>query len=131
MDEPQRAKAHVMIEKMVIDIARSMGGDAEVNIMKGYPVLINDDKVGERARAWAEEYMGAENVVDLDLWMAAEDFAWYTHEVPGCFYRLGTRNEERGIVHGVHTPQFDIDESALGHSTGLMAWLAIQELNHG
>ena len=131
MDEPQRAKAHAMIEKMCVDIARSMGGDAEIEIKKGYPVLVNDDVLGARAREWAETYVGAENVEDLDLWMAAEDFAWYTHQVPGCFYRLGTRDESRGIVHGVHTPQFDIDEAALGLSTGLMAWLAIQELQHG
>jgi amidohydrolase len=131
MDEPQRTKAHAMIARMAVEISRSMGGDAEIDILKGYPVLINDDALGERSRRWAEEFVGAENVQDLDLWMAAEDFAWYTHQVPGCFYRLGTRNEARGIVHGVHTPQFDIDESALGLSTGLMAWLAIQELQHG
>jgi metal-dependent amidase/aminoacylase/carboxypeptidase family protein len=108
-----------------------MGGDAEIEIRKGYPVLVNDDALGERSRRWAEDFVGLENVEDLDLWMAAEDFAWYTHQVPGCFYRLGTRNEARGIIHGVHTPQFDIEESALSLSTGLMAWLAIQELQHG
>jgi amidohydrolase len=131
MDEPQRMKAHAMIEKICLDVARSMGGDAEINILKGYPVLVNDDALGERARTWAEAYAGAENVQDLDLWMAAEDFAWYTHQVPGCFYRLGTRNEARGIVHGVHTPNFDIEETALQLSTGLMAWMAIHELQHG
>jgi amidohydrolase len=131
MNETQRAKAHERIARMCVDIARSMGGDAEINILKGYPVLVNDDALGERARTWAEAYVGAENVQDLDLWMAAEDFAWYTHQVPGCFYRLGTRNEDRGIIHGVHTPQFDVDEAALSLSTGLMAWLAIQEMQHG
>lgn len=131
MDEPQRARAHQMIERICRDVAESMGGRAEIEIMKGYPVLVNDDLLGERARTWVEEFVGPENVQDLDLWMAAEDFAWYTHQVPGCFYRLGTRNEARGIIHGVHTPQFDVDENALGLSTGLMAWLAIQELQHG
>ena len=66
---------------------------------------------------------------DLDLWMAAEDFAFYTHEVPGCFYRLGTRNEEKGITSGVHTPTFDIDENAMKTGMGLLAFLAISELN--
>ena len=131
MDEPQRMRAHDMIARMAVEISRSMGGDAEIDIMKGYPVLVNDDALGERSRRWAEDFVGTENVQDLDLWMAAEDFAWYTHQVPGCFYRLGTRNEARGIIHGVHTPQFDIDETALSLSTGLMAWLAIQELQHG
>ena len=72
--------------------------------------------------------MGADNVVDLDLWMAGEDFAFYTHHVDACFYRLGVRNDERGITSGVHTPSFDIDEKALGIGPGLMAWLAVKEL---
>jgi hypothetical protein len=72
------------------------------------------------------DLIAEEQVVDLDLWMAAEDFAWYTQEIPGCFYRIGTRNEAKGFVHGLHTPQFDVDEDALKTSTGLMAWMAIQ-----
>ena len=129
MNEPQRAKAHRMIENIATQIAESMGGKAEIEVRKGYPVLHNDEALSDRSRIWVEEFVGKENVVDLDIWLAAEDFAWYTHEVPGCFYRLGTRNEARGIIHGVHTPLFDIDESALSLSTGLMAWLAIQEVN--
>lgn len=131
MDETQRAKAHKMIEDIVMNTARAMGGDADLQIVKGYPVLHNDEALATRSRDWIADYVGEDNVVDIDIWLAAEDFAWYTQEVPGNFYRLGTRNEARGIVHGVHTPKFDIDESALGLSTGLMAWLAIQELNQG
>lgn len=131
MDEGQRTKAHKMITDIVMQTARSMGGDADLEIKKGYPVLFNDEELATRSRSWISDYVGEENVVDIDIWLAAEDFAWYTQEVPGCFYRLGTRNESRGIIHGVHTPKFDIDEDALGLSTGLMAWLAIQELNQG
>ncbi|MEM7038185.1 MAG: M20 family metallopeptidase, partial [Bacteroidota bacterium] len=131
MNEAQRAKAHTMVENIVTSVARSMGGDAEVNIVKGYPVLYNDENLSDRVRVWAEDYVGKENVEDLDLWLAAEDFAWYTQEVPGCFYRLGTRNTARGIVHGVHTPLFDIDENALRLGTGLMAWMAIHEVSAG
>jgi metal-dependent amidase/aminoacylase/carboxypeptidase family protein len=72
--------------------------------------------------------MGAENVIDLDLWLAGEDFAFYSQVTDACFYRLGTRNEARGIVSGVHTPTFDIDESALEIGPGLMTWLALEEL---
>jgi metal-dependent amidase/aminoacylase/carboxypeptidase family protein len=72
--------------------------------------------------------MGAENVVDLDLWMAGEDFAFYSQVVDSCFYRLGTRNEARGIISGVHTPTFDIDEASLETGAGLMSWLAVREL---
>lgn len=130
LNEEDRDRAHRRIEEIVLHTARGMGGDAEVNIVRGYPALFNDEALGGRCREWVEGFVGKENVVDLDIWMGAEDFAWYTREVPGCFYRLGTRNESRGIVHGLHTPQFNIDEDALRLSTGLMAWLAIQEIRH-
>jgi metal-dependent amidase/aminoacylase/carboxypeptidase family protein len=77
----------------------------------------------------AQNFLGEENVLDLDIWMAAEDFAFYTQHIDACFYRLGIRNEARGIISGVHTPTFDIDETALETGSGLMAWLATQELN--
>jgi amidohydrolase len=128
MDEKWRYAAHEKIQNIVKAVTESMGGTAEVEIRKGYPVLYNDESLTEKTKNAMVEYMGAENVVNLDIWMAAEDFAYYSHEIAGCFYRLGTRNEERNIVHGVHTARFDIDENALAISTGLMAWLAICEL---
>lgn len=129
MNEEWRAQALDKIRSIATHVAEGFGGKAEVEIRRGYPVLFNDEALTATTRERISSYVGEENVVDLDLWMAAEDFAFYTHEVPGCFYRLGTRNEARGIVHGLHTPRFDIDEEALRLSTGLMAWLAISELN--
>ncbi|MCL4136227.1 UNVERIFIED_CONTAM: hypothetical protein GTU68_015410 [Idotea baltica] len=129
MNEPWRAEALEKIKRIATSVAEGLGGSVEVEIRKGYPVLYNDEQLTSRTRSQIVEYVGEENVIDMDLWMAAEDFAYYTHEVPGCFYRLGTRNESRGIVHGVHTPLFDIDEEALRLSTGLMAWVTINELN--
>lgn len=128
LDESWRKKAKGLIAKMATGIAEAMGGSVDVNIMHGYPFLKNDPSLTAKATRAAKDYMGDDNVVDLDLWMAAEDFSYYTHEMAGCFYRLGTRNEERGITSGVHTPTFDIDEDALEISTGLMAWLALKEL---
>lgn len=129
MDEPWRAEAHEKITRIIHKTAEAFGCTVDLDLRKGYPVLFNDEKVTARTRQVITDYIGAENVVELDLWMAAEDFAYYTHEAPGCFYRLGTRNEEKGIVHGLHTPRFDIDETAMEISTGLMAWIAIQELH--
>lgn len=128
MNEEWRAEAHRIIRKMAENIAEGMGGKCEVNISKGYPYLENDPETTARARKLAEAYVGKENVVDLDLWMGAEDFSYYTHEVPACFYRLGTRNEKRGITSYVHTPTFDIDENALEIGAGMMAWIAINSL---
>jgi len=126
MDEPWRAIAHQKIRKIVEGICESFGAKADLEIRKGYPFLINDPELTRKMKQAAIEYIGQENVVNLDIWMAAEDFSYYTQEMPGCFYRLGTRNEEKGIISGVHTPTFDIDEDALEIGCGLMAWLAVQ-----
>ncbi|MEX8547701.1 MAG: M20 family metallopeptidase [Mucilaginibacter sp.] len=130
MDENWRAEAHLKMKKMAEGMAESMGGSCDFEIRKGYPFLINEEKLTARVRGFAEDYLGKENVLDLDIWMAAEDFAYYSQVADACFYRLGTRNEERGIVSSVHTPTFDVDESALALSTGLMAYLALKELGN-
>lgn len=128
MNEVWRKEAHQKIRKLAESLCESMGGSCDIDIKFGYPFLQNDPTVTGIARKAAEVYLGDENVVDLDLWMGAEDFAYYTQQVPACFYRLGTRNEARGITSGVHTPTFDIDETALETGIGLMAWIALQEL---
>jgi len=129
MDENWRAEAHKRMVSLAEGIAQSMGGTCEFEVRKGYPFLQNHPEVTARAKAAAIEYMGQENVVDLDIWMAAEDFAYYSQEMPACFYRLGTRNEAKGITSSVHTPTFDIEESTLEHAAGLMAWIAVSELS--
>ena len=130
LDEQWRAEAHIKMKKMAEGIAESMGGSCDFNIVKGYPFLINEPKLTEAARANAEDFLGKENVLDLDIWMAAEDFAYYSQVADACFYRLGTRNESRGITSSVHTPTFDIEETALQTGVGLMAYLAVKELGN-
>ncbi|MEM9831139.1 MAG: M20 family metallopeptidase [Bacteroidota bacterium] len=129
LNEEWRYKAHQKIKDIAHGICNSLGGSCDVDIKVGYPFLQNNPELTRRAKRLATDYLGEENVVDLDLWMAAEDFAYYTHYVDACFYRLGTGNEARGITSSVHTPTFDIDEHALEVGPGLMAWLAIAELN--
>jgi amidohydrolase len=128
MNEAWRAEAHQKMQKMATQLAEAMGGSCEFTIMKGYPFLENEPELTEKVRLAAEDFLGKENVVDLDLWMAAEDFAYYSQQTDACFYRLGTRNESRGITASVHTPTFDIEEEALQTGMGLMAWLAVSEL---
>jgi amidohydrolase len=128
LDEKWRLEAHYKMVKMATMIAESMGGKCEFEVRKGYPFLHNDETLTAKAKQHAIEFLGPENVIDLDIWMAAEDFAYYSQIIPACFYRLGTRNEEKGIVSSVHTPTFDIDENALEIGSGLMAYLAIREL---
>ncbi|HEY4656612.1 MAG TPA: amidohydrolase, partial [Cyclobacteriaceae bacterium] len=128
MNETWRNEALEKIRKMAEGIAASMGGRCEVNISRGYPYLENDPALTQRLRRAAEAYVGPANVVDLDITLGAEDFAYYSQVIPASFYRLGTRNEAKGITSYVHTPAFDIDEDALTIGPGLMAWMAVNEL---
>lgn len=130
-DEKWRMEAHQKITKMATSIAEGMGGTCEVFIDKGYPFLVNDEQTTTKAKQYATEYLGSENVMDLDLRMTAEDFAYFSQSLPSCFYRLGIKNESRGIIHNLHTDQFDVDESCLETGSGLMAWMAIRELLPG
>lgn len=130
MDEEWRGKAHEKMKKMAEGIAEAMGGSCDFKIIRGYPFLINEEKLTAQVRGFAEDYLGKENVLDLDIWMAAEDFAYYSQVSDACFYRLGTGNEERGITSSVHTPTFDVDEDSLKLSTGLMTYIALKQLGN-
>ena len=129
LDERWRAEAKQKMKKLAVGIAESMGGQCDFHILDGYPFLYNNEMLTRRTKEFAIAYVGKENVVDLDIWMAAEDFAYYSQEIDACFYRLGVRIEAKGINSNVHTPTFNIDEDALEIGTGLMAWMAINELN--
>lgn len=128
LNESWREQALKEIKKMAVGLAESMGATCEVTISRGYPCLKNDVQLTERLRQAATLYLGKENVADLDIAMGSEDFAYYSQLIPATFYRLGTRNEQRGLTSYVHTPTFDIDEDALTTGMGLMAWLALSEL---
>lgn len=123
MDEEWRYKAHKLITKQAVELVGAMGAEADVHIDVGYPFVDNDPALTEVAWKLADEYFGKENIEETELRMGAEDFGYYTHVVPGCFYRLGVRNEVEGIIHNVHTPKFNIDEAAIEKGVGMMAWL--------
>lgn len=128
-NEEWRAAAHEKMKKIATGLAEGMGGKCDFDIRRGYPFLQNNPELAQRAKGYATDLLGQENVLDLDLWLAAEDFAYYTQETDACFYRLGTGNTEKGITSSVHTPTFDIDEHALEVGPALMSWIAIQELS--
>lgn len=127
LDEAWRQEALRRLQQMATGIASAMGATAELNIVSGYPFLHNDEAVTRKAFSQAQQYMGEDNVVALPIRMSSEDFAWYSQQVPACFYRLGTGNAAKNITSPVHTPTFDVDEDCLRHSTGLMAWLALTQ----
>lgn len=126
MDEEWRYKAHDLIKKQTTELVSAMGAEADVTIDVGYPFVDNDPALTDAARQLAEAYAGPENIEETELRMGAEDFGYYTHIVPGCFFRLGVRNEAKGIIHNVHTPRFNIDEGAIETGMGMMALLGAE-----
>ena len=113
MDESWRAEALILIQKQAELIAQSFGGSVTVHISKGYPFFINDELLTQQLRSKAQNFLGTEQVVELPIRLTAEDFSFYSQKIPVCFFRLGVRNETKGIVNGVHHPKFDIDQKAL------------------
>ncbi|MCU0360683.1 MAG: M20 family metallopeptidase [Bacteroidia bacterium] len=129
MNEAWRYEVHQKLNRLVEKTANDYSCRAELRIERGYPFLVNDAEFTQHCSAAAIEFLGSTKVQDLPLRMTAEDFAFISQAVPSCFFRLGTGNSKKGITAGVHTANFDIDESALQTGSGVMAWLAIQELN--
>lgn len=123
MNEEWRFKAHELIRKMATGLVQGMGGEIDLLIDVGYPSVYNNEWLNELARKKAEEYISTGNVEETEPRMGAEDFGYYSQEIPGCFFRLGVMNEKKGITAGVHTPTFNIDESAIETGMGIMAWM--------
>lgn len=123
MDEEWRFRAHELIRKQAIELVHSMGAEIDLHIDVGYPMVHNNEALNRVARAEAGQFLGSDNVLETEVRMGAEDFGYYTRQIPGCFYRLGVMNVEKGITSGVHTPTFNIDESAIEIGAAVMAWL--------
>jgi len=130
MDERWRNDAHLKMKKMATSIAEGMGGQCEFNIIRGYPYLINEEKLTHQVSLFAEEYLGKEHVMETEIWMAAEDFAYYSQQTNACFYLLGIANPTKGITSNLHTPTFNLDEDSLVIGSGLMAYLAVKQLGN-
>ena len=123
MDEQWRFKAHELIRTMATNLVHSMGGEIDLLIDVGYPSVYNNEGLNEIAKEKAALFIGDQNVEETEKRMGAEDFGYYSQQIPGCFVRLGVMNEAKGITSGVHTPTFNIDESAIEIGMGMMAWL--------
>lgn len=123
MDETWRYKAHELIKKQTYGLVQAMGAEVDLHIDIGYPTVDNDEILTDKAWQLATEFIGEENIFETELRMGAEDFGYYTQQIPGCFFRLGVKNRDCETVHNVHTPKFNIDEPAIAHGAAIMAWL--------
>lgn len=123
MDETWRYKAHELIRNHIDGMKTATGAEIDLLIDVGYPSVDNNDALTQNAWGLAKELIGEANVSETELRMGAEDFGYYTQKIPGCFFRLGVRDEAHDIIHNVHTPRFNVDENAIEIGMSTMAWL--------
>jgi amidohydrolase len=128
-DETWRAAAHEWIRTITSRTAEAMGASAEVDIPEGLPFLYNDPELTERMKMLASKAFGENQIINLPIRMGSEDFAFYSHQIPACFIRIGTGNKEKGISSGIHTSTFDIDEAALGIGSIILSLAAADILS--
>jgi len=126
MDEVWRFKAHELMMQQAKGLSLATGAEIDFKVDVGYPTVDNEPIITEAAWKLADTYMGASNVEETEKRMGAEDFGYYSQVIPGCFFRLGVRNESKGIIHNVHTPNFNIEEESIENGVGMMAWLGTQ-----
>jgi hippurate hydrolase len=126
MDEVWRFKAHELMMQQAKGLSLATGAEIDFKVDVGYPTVDNEPVITEAAWKLADAYMGASNVEETEKRMGAEDFGYYSQVIPGCFFRLGVRNESKGIIHNVHTPHFNIEEESIENGVGMMAWLGTQ-----
>ena len=126
MDEVWRFKAHELMMQQAKGLSIATGAEIDFKVDVGYPTVDNEPIITEAAWKLADTFMGASNVEETEKRMGAEDFGYYSQVIPGCFFRLGVRNESKGIIHNVHTPHFNIEEESIENGVGMMAWLGSQ-----
>lgn len=129
-DEKWRAKAHELIHQIAENTALAMGASCDVFIDKGYPFLYNNPELTTAVKKSAMEFLGEENIVDMDLRMTAEDFAYFAEHVPACFYRIGV-GFPNGEKYNLHASNFTLNEEAMRNAIGVMVWSTLKGVLEG
>jgi IAA-amino acid hydrolase len=110
-------------------ITRALGGDYQLSIQAGYPALKNDPALTALAQQAAIQLLGAEAVKPARPQMGAEDFSYFTQQIPGCYLNLGSRPKGQPM-RPPHQPGFDVDEAVIPLGAALMAQLAVSYLEN-
>jgi len=128
MNEEWREKAKIHIRRIINETCAANGCTAEIDIPDGYPCVVNNESVTSRARNFATEWVGEQNIQNLEMRMTSEDFGFFTQKYPCTFFRFGAKSDVNINTGGLHSSTFQIDEKALETGTGGMVWLAWQFL---
>ncbi len=117
-----------MIRAIAAETAEEFGVKIDVNIVEGYPVLVNDTKLTEKAILLSSELIGENKIETFDIRMSSDDFSFYSALAPSLYFRIGM-SKKGTEMRKLHTPDFDIDEEGLENGVANMSWLVINLLN--
>jgi amidohydrolase len=129
-DENWRAEAKKIITDISEVTAKEFKVKIEVNIVTGYPVLINNEELTGQAIRLSSDLLGKDKVEMFDIRMGSEDFSFFAEVFPAVYFRVGIRKKGKKI-RMLHSPGFDIDEEGLKTGVANMSWLAVNFLSSG
>ena len=119
------------VERLCRGIGEAMRAEIEYEYKPGYPATVNEPEMTRMVMEVAAEVVGAENAIEKSQSMGAEDFSYLLEQRPGCFYFVGSVNEERGLTWGHHHPRFDIDEESMANGMEVMIRTVLRYLESG
>lgn len=121
-DEKWRAEGQTLIRQIASETAKEFGVEIDVNLVEGYPVLHNDEKLTAEAISFSEELLGKDKIEAYDVRMSSDDFSFYSTLAPSLYYRIGIRKKDSEMLK-LHTADFDIDEAGLETGVANLSWL--------
>ena len=124
-----RTQLAMRVEEIVKGVAGALRAEVDYQYNPGYPSTVNDPDMAALVREVAIEVVGEDRVVEPPLQMGAEDFSYFLQRVPGAFFFVGSKNDERGLTWGHHHPRFDIDEDVMVYGMETMVRTVLRYLN--
>ena len=122
-------KVPKQLERVVKNTVATYGAEAEIDLFRATPPLVNNQDISDILKISAEKLYGEEVVIKYEKTPGGEDFAYFTQAVPGALAFVGIRNDEKGINSPHHNETFDMDEEALEMGTNLYVQFAVDFLN--
>ena len=128
--DPEVREALFAEMEQACSVARALGGDYELEIIRGYIPVVNDPGLTELVRRTASDLLGSAQVRESALEMGGEDFSYFAREAPGTFFLIGGGTPGAPVrLH--HHPEFDVDERCLPLGAALLAEIALRYLREG
>ncbi len=128
--EDDRAHLEARIKEVAGSVAAAMRASVEVEMQRGCPPCVSDERMAQVVQRAAAESVGAQNVRSDQLTTGSDDMAFFLNAVPGCYFVVGVQNAAKGYDAPHHSPRFKIDEDGLSVGVEVMVRAALDYLQN-